>query len=241
MGELDGRVPWAIAPGNHDYGERGRADERKTLFNDYFDADALLGTPHYGATWEPGRLENSWHTFEGHGTEFLVLALEWGPRDAVVEWADKVLQAHPRHRTIIITHAYLYDDGERYDWAIYGDEQKWNPHSYGTGRSPEGTNDGQELWTKLVQRHPNIILTINGHVLGDGVALLTSTGDAGNAVHQMLVNYQMREEGGQGFMRLLEFTPDGTTVHVRTYSPSLDRWKTDEDDQFALEIVPPLG
>jgi hypothetical protein len=63
---------------------------------------------------------------------------------------------------------------------------------------------------------------------------------AGNQVHQVVTNYQNRTEGGQGLMRLIEILPDGTTVQMRTYSPSLDQFKTDEDGQhqFVLNLTP---
>ena len=41
-------------------------------------------------------------------------------------------------------------------------------------------------------------------------------------MHQMLVNYQMKHEGGDGFLRLVRFLPDDETIHVTAYSPSLD-------------------
>ena len=54
----------------------------------------------------------------------------------------------------------------------------------------------------------------------------------------MLVNYQMKKEGGEGFMRLVEFLPDGKTVQIKAYSPSLDQYKTDPQNQFVLELDP---
>jgi len=132
----------------------------------------------------------------------------------------------------------MYSDETRYDWSKYGPEQKWNPHAYGTAKQPGGVNDGQELWDKLVSRHPNFAFTFNGHVLNDGVARLTSQGVHGNAVHQMLVNYQTWPEGGQGYLRLVEFLPDGRTVQVRDYSPVLDKYQTEPQRQFVLELAP---
>lgn len=103
---------------------------------------------------------------------------------------------------------------------------------------PGGVNDGEQLWRKLVSQHANIRLVVCGHALGDGVGLLTSEGKGGQRVHQLLVNFQANEEGGWGYLRLLEFSPDGT-VQARTYSPFLDRWKTDRQNQFRLELPGP--
>jgi hypothetical protein len=141
---------------------------------------------------------------------------------------------------ILITHAYAYSDDTRYDWAAKGGAQLWNPHTYGTANDPDGTNDGEELWTKLVKIHPNFVMVFNGHVLNDGLGRLSSTNDFGNVVHQMLVNYQMNALGGEAFLRLVEFLPDGKTVQVKAYSPLYGTYKTDSQNQFVLTLQPPL-
>lgn len=232
MSQLDGVVPYAVAPGNHDYGPGGNAATRDTLLNEYFPVQKYEKWPTFGGVFEQEKLDNSFHTFRIGQQDWLVLALEWGPRDAVVNWAERVLQKHPRHKAILITHAYLYFDGTRYDHT-QAQRQSWNPHWY---KTPGGVNDGEELWQKLVKRHPQMMLTLNGHVLGDGLAYLKSRGDHGNVVHQMLVNYQMKPRGGEGYLRLIEFLPDGETVQIKAYSPPLDKYKTDKDNQFSLKL-----
>jgi hypothetical protein len=76
----------------------------------------------------------------------------------------------------------------------------------------------------------------SGHVLGDGTGYRSTLNDGGKVVHQMLANYQVKGEGGRGDLRVLEFKPDGETVVVRTYSPSLDRYDTAFDQQFTLNM-----
>ena len=67
-------------------------------------------------------------------------------------------------------------------------------------------------------------MVLNGHALGDGTGYLVSTTDAGTPCHQMLSNYQMNHLGGGGYLRLLQFLPDGHTVRVQSYSPLYDRY-----------------
>lgn len=236
MGRLDGKVPYALAPGNHDYGPNGSSTDRSTMLNDYFSAEELATFPGFGGAMEAGKLENSYHSFEANGKKHLIVALEWGPRDEAVAWADKIVAEHPDHQAILLTHAYMYYDDTRYDWKERGEEQTWNPHAYGQAKLPGGVNDGQELWDKLVKKHPGFIMTLNGHVLEDGAGRTSTKGDAGNMVHQMLANYQNRAEGGEGYMRLIEFSPDGKTIRVRSYSPSKKMCKVAEDQQFTLEL-----
>lgn len=240
MSILDGQVPYAIATGNHDHGSTGVSSDRTTVVNDFFPVSHFTNWPTFGGTWEPNRIENSYHLFSAGGVDWIVLALEWGPRNSPVAWANQVLANYPDRRAILITHAYMYHDETRYDWATRGATQQWNPHSYGTASDPDGTNDGEELWEKLVKRHPNFALVCNGHVLGDGLGRLSSTNDFGGVVHQMLVNYQMKALGGEAFLRLVEFLPDGKTVQVKAYSPLYGTYKTDSQNQFILTLDPPL-
>ena len=104
----------------------------------------------------------------------------------------------------------------------------------------EGAYDGQMLWDSLVSRHPGVFLTLNGHVLGDGTGVLSSEGRSGNQVHQVLANYQMLNEGGLGYLRLVELLPDGRTLRMKTYSPSLKRFALAAEHNFELTIAPPL-
>jgi hypothetical protein len=236
MQRLHGVVPYALAPGNHDYGPNGSSSDRETLLNEYFSAAAQAKWPTFGGTPEEGRLESSYHTFEAAGRKYLIFALEWGPRDETVAWANKIADEHPDHRLILVTHAYMYFDDTRYDWSKFGPKQAWNPHAYGTAKLPGGVNDGEQLWDKLIRQRPNFQLTLNGHVLDDGAARLSTRGDHGNMVHQMLANYQNREEGGEGYLRLVEFLPDDKTIRIRSYSPSTGKFKTDEQQQFDLQL-----
>jgi hypothetical protein len=236
MQRLHGKVSYALAPGNHDYGPNGSSSDRTTLVNEYFDAEEYSKQTGFGGLFQEGHVENSYHTFEAGGRKYLILALEWGPRDEVVQWADKIAAEHPDHRKILVTHAYMYYDETRYDWATKRDKQAWNPHAYGNASLPGGVNDGEELWNKLVRKHPGFVLTLNGHVLEDGAGRMASRGDHGDTVHQLLANYQMKAEGGQGFMRLMEFLPDGKTIKVRSYSPSAKACKVALDQQFTLTL-----
>ncbi|MFT5731412.1 MAG: 3',5'-cyclic AMP phosphodiesterase CpdA [Planctomycetota bacterium] len=233
----EGGVPYALAPGNHDYGPNGNASTRDTLLNDTFPLSSFDDWPTFGGTHEEGKLDSSYHVFTaGTGDSlrrFLVLVLEWGPRSSCVAWANDVVARHPGHEVILVTHAYMFSDETRYDWSTRGTSQTWNPHSYGMASLEGGAYDGEELWQGLVSKHPGFIMTLNGHVLNDGQAWLKSTGEQGNSVHQMLCNYQTWHEGGDGYLRLYEFRPDGT-VQAKSYSPVLDRWLTEPDQQFLL-------
>jgi 3',5'-cyclic AMP phosphodiesterase CpdA len=239
MGWLDDAVPYALAAGNHDYGTRGRAENRSTLLNTYFPVAKQRKMATFGGTYRPGQVDNSYHLFSAGGRDWIAVVLEWGPRPAVMGWANRILRTHKDRTAIVVTHAYLFFDDSRYD--RHRDDQPWNPHHYATAQLPGGVSDGEELWEGLISRHGNVAMVLSGHVLGDGVGYLASTGRAGNTVHQMLANYQMLPGGGRGYLRLLELLPDGKTVQVKTYSPLLDDYLTSARQQFVLEIDVRLG
>jgi len=239
MSLLEGVVPYGIALGNHDYGGLGWANTRDTLFGSFFSMDRLRKMGALGGTQTPGVPDNSFHLFSAGGRDWIVLMLEWGPRREVVQWGNKMLRTYADRAAIVVTHAYMYHDDTRYD-RIRSD-QAWSPYSYPTADLDGGVSDGEDLWRDLVALHGNVAMVLSGHVLGDGGGYLPSKGRVGNTVHQMLSNYQMLPGGGQGYMRMLELMPDGTTVQVKTYSPVLDDYLTGERHQFVIKLDVRLG
>ncbi len=232
MAWLDGVVPYTIVPGNHDYQHWKTTMSRTTSFSSWFTHEEFTQQPSHGGAYEVGRTENTYHLFRAAGRDWISLGLEWGPRDEVIDWANAVMDAHPDRLGILVTHAYLNNDDRRYDHTDPVHDQAFNPHNYDI---PGSVNDGAELWHKLV-RHHRFVMTLSGHVLGDGTGYLASRTDLGNTCHQMLSNYQMRALGGEGFLRILELHPDGLTVSVRSYSPLQDRHLTAGDQSFEFEL-----
>jgi hypothetical protein len=223
---LDGVVPYVLSSGNHDYARSGDVITRRTLIDRYF-APPSIGL------YEPGRIENRYALVPAPGGPWLILSLEFGPRDGVLAWADRVAKRYATLPAIVVTHAYLASDDARFDHLGHP-EQLWNPHRYLDDRVAGSVNDGEETWRKLVARNDNILFVLCGHDLGDGVGRLESARPDGTTVHQILANYQMQPLGGGGYLRLLQFSPAERRVRVRTYSPYLDQFKTDPDNDFHL-------
>lgn len=239
MSRLDGKLPYFMAVGNHDYSEGGACRDRSTRFNEYFPLAKYRELPNFGGVYdkEPERFENSYHLFSAGGRDFLVLSLEFGPRADVVRWANEVAAKHRDRSAILVTHAYMYYDETRYDWAQYGGKQFWNPHAYAVAKATgDDVSDGEELWRKLVSRHDHFILTLNGHVLNDGLGRLTSPTPSGRQVPQVLVNFQMKPNGGDGWLRLLEFRSDRSTVQATDYSPTRNQCNLSAQNTFTMTI-----
>jgi len=229
-------IPYFAAIGNHDYNgnnPNGRTSSTSN-FNHYFGPPryqntANWSTPYWQGSYPNGSNENFYGFVTINGQQYLILALEFYPRDAALSWAGQVIQKNPGAQTIIITHAYEYFDNTRISACNSFDAQY-----YGLG----GDNDGDAMWTKLVRQYKNISLVLSGHeVRGagqDATGRRADMGTAGNLVTQILANYQNVSNGGNGYLRIMKFHPSTDTIDVLTYSPYLNSYLTDSGNQFTI-------
>ena len=211
---LNGVVPYALVRGNHD----------KTLdLNKFFPKDE---TPHIEGTYDCW-INNSWRTARMGDYDYLIMTLDYGAEDAVLEWASGVIEAHPDHNVIVATHSYLFEDGTTLD---AGDDCP--PSLSG------GYNDGDDMWEKLMRKHANITLVISGHDHSDRIVYRQDKGDHGNTVTQMLFDVQNRDlttEGGVGVIAIAYFSNCGKNMQIEYYSTIRQKWFM-EENQFSLEL-----
>lgn len=211
---LDGVVPYSIAPGNHDMVVNNRDT---TLYNEFFSPARFADRKWYGGHMGETN-DNNFCFFEASGMKFMILNLEFAPRDETLEWAAGVAKRHPDHRVIVATHCYMRPQARDTNCA--------------TSYKIAG-NSGEEMWQKLIRKQPNVFLVVSGHVLG--VGLQTSVNDAGGKVLEMLTDYQGLPNGGDGWLRSLQFVPAENKIHVKTYSPLLDKHNEDPKETFSLD------
>jgi hypothetical protein len=248
LGVLDmAKIPFVLCAGNHDIG--WNATERlATLMNQTFPTSRF---PHYQGSFEANKIENSYYLLPAGGKTWLIVALEFGPRNEAVAWADGIFKMHADKPAILLTHAYMYMGMERYDHVKFPEGKHfWNPHVY---RLPGSTNDGEEMWQKLVSKNDNILLVFSGHATWpEGAAGLLSTRRAnGYYVHEMLANFQgcpvddnmcvnrdtnRRVRGGEGTLRTISFEPANRRALVKTYSPYLKQSRVETNHQFELPL-----
>lgn len=187
--------------------------------------------------FEAGMVDNTYHVFENNGQSWLILALEFGPRDEVLDWANTVVESHPEHQVILLTHAYMYVGDKR-----QSEGDNWRAQAYGIGNDTgeKAVNDGEQIWEKLVKNHPNFLLTFSGHVLHEGYGRLVSEGTHGNNVYQFLANYQRGvkgyDNGCNGYLRIVDINLEESDLQVKTYSPWLDEWLENENHNFQYAL-----
>jgi hypothetical protein len=217
-------IPYLLALGNHDY-KWARPDTRDAaVFNRFFGPWRYSGKTWYRGNFPAGSNENFYGVFDINGRKYLVMALEFYPRNSVLSWAASVIAANPDRQVILIMHSYLLGD-RRVGLCDSG-----NAEDYGIGFD----NDGQEMWAKLMSKHPNIIMVLNGHFHGWGRR--ADLGVRGNLVNQIEADYQRWTNGGGGYLRIMTFRPLLNRVDVKTYSPYYNHYLTDGGNQFSIPL-----
>jgi hypothetical protein len=235
---IDGLVPHIHSPGNHDYGFIAAEDEH-TYFPDHFPVERHKGTmktclvAQYPNREGRASLENAAFEFtmNGWSKKILVISSEFYPSNGALQWAKNLClsERFKDHYVIYMTHSYLTCHGKCNNARI-------GREGYPLSRKEEN-NSGVDLWEKLFSKVPNIRLVLCGHHAhadikdenGNDrydctVGWRVDKNDFGYNVHQMMFDMQTLNggwagNGGDGWLRILEFMPDGKTVKVRTYSP----------------------
>ena len=201
---IDGVLPYSMVPGNHDMsGSKGGLTRKTPLYNRYFPPSRYANRPWYGGHMGETN-DNNYCYFEGGGMKFMVVSLEFAPRDEALAWAADVADKHPNRHVIVATHNYLRPDGR----------DTTAPKSYRIVG-----NSGEQMWRKLIRKHNNIFMVVSGHVLG--VGLQTSINDNGGKVVEILTDYQGLKDGGTAWLRTLRFVPQERKIQVDVYSPLL--------------------
>jgi hypothetical protein len=236
---IDGKVPYVLTPGNHDYGGRLQTVAKRSPLSTFFPVSHFAKMPTFGGVYDkqPDKSDNSFHMFEAGGRKWLVIAFEFAPRNDVLRWAGEVCDKHPDHSVIIVTHAYLNPRSNLRFEVTGGYGAKPSPNAVNpTPDAQPDMNLGVGIWEKLASLHPNMAMVLCGHACYTNHK--SDTGRAGNVVQEVVVDYQSDVNGGNGWMRLLHFLPDGRTVRSRDYSPVLDLTCTMPDRTYDMDFPP---
>ena len=222
---LNGYLPYALTPGNHDGINSGG---KEVLDNIY-----AKKTGHYyqlveknGGFFNKDSVRNTYHTFTVGEIDYLVIALDFGATDDILTWAGELLNSHPNHRAIILTHGYLNSDGTTLDSNDYA-----SPDTY-----VRSLNSGEDIWEKLVSKHENIAMIVSGHMHHDTIVVTPREGDAGNTVYQILMDPQStcKKLGGLGAIGMMYFTADGNHAKVEYYSTVFDKYFAESNKAIKL-------
>jgi hypothetical protein len=247
---LDTVVPYILCTGNHDYGSKS-AENRYSQLNAYFQPQQLMATNRILAGMLPNfsgekTLENAWYEFVSpHNTKYLIFSLEFNARDTIVQQARQIMaqEMYQNHRGIILTHSYMK--------PMTQDNARIEKEGYPL----RDVTHGQELWERLIAPSTNIEMVFCGHIGGikrfeENVGYRNDANAGGKDVHQMVFNAQTagggwHGNGGDGWLRILEFLPDKKTVIVKTFSPLFafspstieQAWRNESYDRFSFQLA----
>ncbi len=193
-------------------GNHDGGNSTTVLYNQFFGTNRFTGRSYYGGHFGNDN-DNFYDLFSAGGLDFIVIGFQlmWNQEPPVVHWADSLLTVYSDRHAIISTH-YLIEQG--------------NPGSF----SPQG----QAIYNGL-KGHSNLFLMLGGHVHEEGRRVDPWLG---HTINSVMADYQDRANGGDGWLRILEFSPAENVIRFRTYSPTLDRYETDADSssQFTLDF-----
>ena len=254
LARLDNRLPYIACQGNHDLGYIA-AEYRYSMMPDYIYPER--NTAFEKTLVSTGLNYEGIHTMENSAFEFhdkawgdlLIISFEFAPRDEALDWARQLIESERfvNHKVIILTHSFLATNGER----IVEEGYKLTPRNW-----------AQAVWDKLIYPSKNIKMVLCGHTgnppkIKDGekvnyqptTCYRVDKAADGHEVVQMMFNSQNGDgswngNGGDCWLRILEFRPDGKTIGVRTFSPLFAQsrltkhlaWRTDAYDQYLLTI-----
>jgi hypothetical protein len=201
-------IPYGVVPGNHDLLLRIEPrDHVHVNFETYFGVARFKDRSYYGGHYEENNRSN-YTLFKAGEMEFIVINLDYAPGPDIIDWADAMLKRHSNRRAIVVSHHIL------------------SHHTMG------GNDFEFPSIYEALKDNPNLFLMLCGHVGGEERRTDTFNG---NNIHTLLADYQWEPNGGDGWLRILEFSPVKNEIRVRTYSPTLDENQTDADSQFTLK------
>ncbi len=196
--------------GNHDQTPAYDPAGTTTYYNQYFGTNYFQARSYYGGQYGANN-DNHYDLFSAGGMDFVVLYLEYDANmttaSPALVWANGVLQTHSNRRAIVVSH-----------WVV------------NTGFNATFSAQGQAIYDGL-KGNTNLFLMLCGHVSGEGQRTDTYQG---RTVWSILTDYQSRTAGGNGWLRLYEFSPANNVIRAKTYSPWLSQWETDADSQFDI-------
>ncbi len=219
------KIPYSIVRGNHD-------DE--TNFDTYFGTSSNYASQ-YSEYYKNSY--NSAHFFRAGNLDYMVVTLDFGATDDVLDWANDIIGRHPNRNVIITTHGYMFRDGTTLDSGDIEPPTKGNANA----------NNGDSMWDKLVSKHENIVLTLSGHDPCNAIVSAELTGVNGNKVQNLLIDPQglddsFKSSGGVGAVAMLYFSNNGKTVEVRWWSTAQNKYiRTSNQFTITLNTVEAIG
>ncbi len=232
-------ISYGFVPGNHDYDDGVGRSRPATKMNHYLPYDKYAAKEYFGGGYYQGDIVNYYNIKKICGINYLFLNLEFGPRDSVLAWANRVCEAYPDYRVVVSTHSYIEPNGE-----ITQNYSRYAPSRYGIG-SGNTSNDGQEMFDKFIKKQKNIFFVFSGHNSSDDIIYRTDVGENGNTIHSFLIDAQGSFYSEScDVLSIFKFNEAEKEVSVYWYSPYEGKYLNRQNQftiEFADELNPAVG
>ncbi|MCM3784603.1 S-layer homology domain-containing protein [Neobacillus mesonae] len=212
----EANIPYGVLAGNHDVSNQfGTYDE----YWKYFGAWRFEDKPHFGESYKNNM--GHYDLISSNGNDFIIVYMGWGLGQEEIDWMNEVLAKYPERKAILAFHEYLLVSGNRAPIA-------------------------DKVYEEVVLPNKNVIAALSGHY-HDAELKVDEIDDDGDgtpdrSVYQMLADYQGAEQGGLGYIRLMQFDMQNNKLHIKTYSPLQDDYNFYDPiehpgkDEFSLDL-----
>ena len=191
-------IPYGVCVGNHDQTPIGSATGTTTFYNKYFGNARFAGRSYYGGHFGTNN-DNFYDLFSVGNIDFLVISFEFDPttnftrQGGALDWGENLVKRYPNRNVIVLSHYVLKANA-----------------SFST----QGNNIYQRF-----KVYPNFKFMSGGHVVDTVDEAMKKSTYNGHTVYTVLSNYQDREKGGNGRLRIYEFDPSMNNVWLKLIHP----------------------
>jgi hypothetical protein len=233
-------IPWSVCYGNHEIlGATTKPSldlagrDPSATYRQYF--GSASGKHRYANQSEFKGVSqndlNTWHVIKSSDSvdarPYLMLNLEIdvpGRKEETqfdaIAWAQEIIDQHPGMATIISTHVF--------EGSKYGPPEQ----AYLKGF---GHNSQFEIFDKLIKNNSQIFMVLSGHTSEETHQVKLN--GKGQPVLQMVTDYnKWLGDGGDGYFRLIDIDEAAGKMRVKTYSALLDKYRTDGNGQFEIDL-----
>lgn len=168
---------------------------------------------HFGGS--PNNNRDHYDIISAGNQNYIILYLGWSVQQSSIDWATEILKKYPSYKAIVAIHGYMSMRG-----------------SY--------VEQGREIYEKIISKNNNIFMVLCGHY---GGAVVNVKREGERVFYEMLANYQFNEEGGMGYLRLLNFDTKNGLLYVNTYSPYKEDYNFYDEakEEFILPLTEETG
>ncbi len=194
MREL-GDLPYGVLAGNHDV-NKDKADY--TYYSQYFGEARFAGSPSFGGSYQDNR--GHFDLITAGETDYLFAYMGYPVDEAGAAWLCETFAAYPARVGVLCVHDYFDTDCTL-------------------------SEQGQLLYDSVVRECENVYMVLCGHRYNCRMvpAVLANSDGSVRTIYQMIANYQAAgDEGGLGYLRVLQIDEQAGTLRAMSYSPLVD-------------------